>query len=143
MIIHQKNREVGLNAALHALSQYSQIGCVMHHKRIGTTPSITAGRLQKIAHYLNEHTNEITNLQLYPATREVLANEAKLNPDFVEVLRGYYPALFAVLRPVLNLQPQIVSRSGGYAFTQNMFGRVDNSKPTIQDEAGNRFVLEL
>lgn len=143
MFIHQQNREVGLNAALHALSQYSQIGCVMHHKRIGTTPSIAAGRLQKIAHYLNERTNEIANLQLYPATRQVLANEAKLNPDFVETLQKSYPALFAVLRPVLNLQPQIVSRSGGYAFMQNLFGRVDKDKPDIQDEAGNRFVLEL
>lgn len=143
MITSQQNRELSLNVALHALSQYSLVGSVMHHKRIGTTPSITTGRLQKIALYLNEHTDEIANLPLYPATRDVLANEAKLNPAFVETLQKSYPALFAVLKPVLNLRPQIIARSSGYGFMQRMFGRVDIVQPTIQDEAGNRFVREL
>lgn len=143
MIRRCENTPLRLNAALQALSRFSQIGSVMHERRFSTKPSIAAGRLQKLASYLNDHAAEIANTDIYPATRELLENEAKSNTQFAQHLQQNYPDLFEVIKQVLNLQPQIVTRKQGYGFGQSIFGHVTRDAPSIQDETGNRFVLEL
>jgi hypothetical protein len=124
-----QDQTLQFNAALQALCYDTTLGQIFYMQRKHKLPSITSGRLEELAIFLNKHAFVMQNLVLTHATRQALLNEVERTPEFAQDLQEHDPRLHKIIQRYLNrLKPP------------TLFAALMESNTSIQDESGNRFI---
>lgn len=119
-----------LNAGLQSLCHQTLLGRVFYLSRDTiSSATITSGRLGALAEFLNQRASTMHNIAISPSTKDALANEFLLTPDFKKIIKQKYPGLYSLIKPYIAVKA-----------TFKLFDHIEKSVPIQGRDEGNHFI---